>query len=223
MASGTLAALSPGLIWPSQEARSYVLGILLVVVSYVLLVRVLRGGSLWLWIALGLSEMGVVLSFYFALLPLIPANAYLLYVGVAEQARQGGGRLLRGWGASVLAAMCLFALWAPFFLQQLSHVGADVGRIEPLEALRRMVWETASITPLESVNFLVQQLGVSQSSSATLLIALGALGILWLASRRFQVFEWTKEQKRGVLLAGAMALGTTVLAPLIVLAFGVTG
>jgi len=222
-ASGALAALSPGLIWPSQEVRSYVLGILLVVVSYALLVRVLRGGALWLWIALGLSEMGAVLSFYFALLPLIPANAYLLWLGIVQQARQGSSRLLRGWGTSVLAAMCLFALWAPFFLQQLSHVGADTGHVEPLQAVRKMVWETASVTPLDAVNSLIERLGVSQSSSMTIVIALGALGILWLANRRCRVIEWTKEQKQGVLLAGAMALGTTVLAPLIVLAFGVTG
>jgi mannosyltransferase len=57
LASGTLAALSPGLIWPSQEARDYILMTFCAGAAFLFLLRALRNPRGWAsWVLFGLCE-----------------------------------------------------------------------------------------------------------------------------------------------------------------------
>ena len=111
-AAALLVAVSPMLVWYSQEARPYSLIAFLGGLSFLLFVRVWRDGAdrdLAVWAAVAAATVAV---HYFA--------AFLIAVeGLALLARRPGG-----WRRLVLAALpsaCVLALLAPVATTQHSH------------------------------------------------------------------------------------------------------
>ena len=110
-----LAALSPPLIWYSQEARGYALVTLLAAVSLLFFLRALDDPSrrnLGLWLA---ASLGAVASHYFALFVVLPQAAWLLWRGLDRP------RALR-WGGALAGGLLLLA---PMLLYQREHGGAE--------------------------------------------------------------------------------------------------
>ena len=113
--AAALTALSPPLIWYSQEARGYSLVTLLAAVSLLYFLRSLDDPSrrnLGLWLA---ASLGAVAAHYFALFAVLPEAAWLLWRGLDRP------RALR-WGGGLAAG--LLAL-APMLLYQREHGGAE--------------------------------------------------------------------------------------------------
>jgi mannosyltransferase len=70
--AGAFAAVSPLLVWYSQEARAYMLFALLATVAFLMLVR----GRAWLW---ALAAAAALATHYFAAVVVVPMAAWLLW------------------------------------------------------------------------------------------------------------------------------------------------
>jgi 4-amino-4-deoxy-L-arabinose transferase-like glycosyltransferase len=106
-------------IWWSQDIKMYALAVALAVVSLYLVLRLLRGGSLWLWLAYVAVTAAAIYTHYLALLIVLSENLLVLLVLVLPSptaplpagARGEKRRLLMGWGAAQLALVALGLPW----------------------------------------------------------------------------------------------------------------
>jgi len=121
LVAGILTALSPPLIWYSQEARGYALLTLLAALSLLFFLKALerpnrRNLALWT-----LTSLIAVASHYFVLFIVLPAAAWLLWRGVE---RRTALPYIGAIGVGLIAI-------APMLLYQREHGGADwIGRLD---------------------------------------------------------------------------------------------
>jgi mannosyltransferase len=118
--AAALTAVSPWLIWYSQEARAYALFALFALGSFVLFLRALddpRGRSLAAWGALSALALA---SHYFALFLVVPEAAWLL--------TQRGSRRGAVIASGLLAAVGLALL--PLALEQAHDIRAKAGFLQ---------------------------------------------------------------------------------------------
>jgi 4-amino-4-deoxy-L-arabinose transferase-like glycosyltransferase len=115
IATGLLTALSPALVWYSQEARAYALVTFLCAAALLLFLRALErptGRDLALW---AVASLVAVASHYFALFAVLPQAAWLLW-RCAD--RRLAVRAVGGLGAGLVVI-------APMLLYQREHGGAE--------------------------------------------------------------------------------------------------
>ena len=90
LATGALAAVSPFLVWYSQEARSYALLTLLGALSLWLLVRTLNRPSAHRALLWALASAAALATHYFAAFLILPEVLWLLAAAPRRQALTGG-------------------------------------------------------------------------------------------------------------------------------------
>lgn len=192
-AAATLAAVSPLLVWYSQEARSYGLLTLLSALSLWLFARVLRGGAArdrWLWTLAG----GAALATHYFAVFLIAAEAVVLLV----RAPQG-----RSLAAPLLAVSLVGLGLLPLALEQ---EGAGYASTIAEHSLARRALQAAKQLPL--------------GFDGPLEVLLGALGILIAVGAVALAVRGDGEPARGARVALLLA-ATVIVSPFVLAAGGV--
>lgn len=180
LASGALAALSPGLVWPSQEARNYILMTFWAGAALLFLVRGLRQMGSWAnWVLFGFCEGLSLLSFYYAAFFIVGANAALCGCCLVGKIRQ---QLLGKWLLSGILALVVFAWWMPSFVAQASMVGAAKEFVPLSDIVRRIAWEASDVDPFSVINWTLQSIHFPWPSIATCLV-MAALFVLAVCRR----------------------------------------
>jgi len=154
--TGVLAALSPMQIFYSQEARSYVLLMLLLVVCYGLLFRALKTNAFGWWLAYGIVSVLALHCHYMAVIGLAP-NVVMVFAWPTS----GISRWLRYGGATLGAAVLLIPwLLASFYFTD--HLTGDLGfmklyweRLPPSMAVLRSfeIFGLGSVTAFQLKQF----------------------------------------------------------------------
>lgn len=196
-AVGVLTALSPPLVWYSQEARAYALVALLAALSLLLFLRALeqpRTGRLVLWVV---ASLLAVVSHYFALFLVLPEAAWLLW---RTPDRGRTARALAGFAVGLL-------LIAPMLLYQRAHGGVDWIGMVPIRPRLGDVAFFFGVGP-QAPRTLADHRAI-----VAVLTAVAFLGAFAAAAR------WTSgERRRSILLV--LGLATCVVAAPLVLALG---
>jgi mannosyltransferase len=191
-----LVAVSPLLVWYSQEARAYALLALLSTLGFLFFVRCLRAPGrrdLALW---ALCSVLAVATHYFAVFPVAAEGLWLLAARPRER-----GRVLLACAAPAIAGAALL----PLLLYQEEHVPRAWTEVFTLSDQLRGFVQQFAVGPRWT--WLVQRPGVI----AILLLAAGALVLLvWRASR---------EERRGALPAAVVAVAA-VVPPIVISLFG---
>lgn len=128
--AGVFLALAPFLIRYSQEARMYgVLGVFLLLGTWLLLLLVERPKNVWLWTGYILAMVAGLYTHYFAVLVIA---AHWLYLVSLEQPRQWKFAqtlwLSPAWWLANLAIGLIYAPWLPNFIGQFTR-GQGIGWI----------------------------------------------------------------------------------------------
>jgi mannosyltransferase len=191
-------AVSPVLIWFSQDARAYALVFLLTALSFLFFARARRGGErrdLAWW---ALTSALALATHYFAGFVIVP-EAVLLALGANR----------RAVGLALLGILAMAALLAPIALQQRDHAHAGWIAAQPIgERLERA---TAKLVGDDNGD----EHGARQPGpiplAVPLLLALAALALL--------LWRGDPEERRGAGIA-ALVGGGAVTLPLLLAAAG---
>jgi mannosyltransferase len=106
LGAALMTAVSPALVWYSQEARSYSLSAFLLVVSTYFLIRYLETRRSWLLIAYaGTSFLGCYTHYYF--LPFVAAHNLVALVWLLRT--EGRSDLIKWLAAQLIVALALIA------------------------------------------------------------------------------------------------------------------
>jgi 4-amino-4-deoxy-L-arabinose transferase-like glycosyltransferase len=196
MIAALLVAVSPLLVWYSQEARAYALLALLSTLGFLFFVRALQGEAprdLALW---ALCSVLAIATHYFAVFPVAAEGLWLLL-----SARDSRARVLAACAVPALAGAALI----PLLTYQEEHVPRAWTESYSLWDQLRGVAQEAAVGPRWT--WLVQRPGVF----AILLLGAGALALLvWRASA---------DERRGALPAAIVAL-SVVVPPIVISLFG---
>lgn len=128
--AGVFLALAPFLVRYSQEARMYgVLGVFLIVGTWLLLKIVERPKNAWLWLGYILAMTAGFYTHYFALFALMAQWLFLLTLGPVKNWKIGKTLWLSPawWGANI-AIVLLYIPWIPNFIAQFTR-GQGIGWI----------------------------------------------------------------------------------------------
>jgi mannosyltransferase len=201
-------AVSPVLIWFSQDARAYALVFLLTALSFLFFARARRGASrrdLAWWSATSALALA---THYFAGFVVVP-EAVLLLAGWPRWGRPEAGPDRRAVAVAIAGILAMGALLLPIALQQRDHAHAGWIAQQPIgERLER-----ASAKLLGDDNG--DEHGTRQTDPVPLavpvLLALGALALL--------LWRGGPEERRGAGLA-ALVGGAAVALPLLLAAAG---
>lgn len=132
LTAGIVAATLPRLAWGGIEARPFIFSALAAVWASYLLVRALRDGRAWLWIAYSaVAAVGVLVNIY--LVMLVVGHA----ITVIVLARRQQGTLVRFFSAAAAAALVSSPLLLLVRSQQ-AQLGT-AGDRSPLSILRKIV------------------------------------------------------------------------------------
>ena len=195
--TAALVAVSPMLLWYSQEARGYSLMVLLTTVSALYFVRALDGGrqrdfALW-----GLASGLALATHYFAVFPIAAEAAWLLYRRRREAAR----------GLAIVAGFGL--LLAPLAIHQMSYGHAEwIGN----HSLGHRLWETG-------VTFMTGETGDVIARPESPLLGLAPVALILAALALLPLRGDARERRgAGLMLASAAAavalpLALALLAP----------
>ena len=191
-----LVAVSPLLIWYSQEARAYALLTLLSTLAFLFFVRALRGrgrADLWLW---ALCSALALATHYFAVFPLAAEGLWLLMAAGAERRR-----VLVACGVPALVGAALL----PLVSYQEEHVPRS--------------W-TEAFTLSDQLRGFVQQAAVGMRWT-WLVHRPGVLVILVLAAGAVVLLLWrgTEAERRGALPAAVVG-AAVVVPPIVISVFG---
>jgi mannosyltransferase len=192
--AAAIVAVSPVLIWFSQDARAYALAFLLTALSFLFFARARRGGSRrdLAWWAL-FSALAFA-THYFAGFVVLPEAALLLW----------GGGDRRRVGAAIAVVAAAAALLAPVALEQAEHAHAGwIGR-QPLG--QRLERAGAKLVGDDNGD----EHGVRQPGP----IPLGVPAALALAALALLLWRGDERERRGAGLA-ALVGGTAVALPLL--------
>ncbi len=199
LAAGLLTALSPALVWYSQEARAYALVTFLSALALLFFLRSVQGGfagrDLAVWAA---ASVLAVASHYFALFAVLPMAAWVLLRG------PGLRRVLPYLGGLVAGLLAI----APMLLYQQSHGGVDwIGTIPLWPRVRDAIFFLAA-GPGGFGSPTYRREEVFAVAIACFVLAVAA-ALVWAE----------RPMRRGVLLVLGVAAGVTVL-PLAAAAVG---
>jgi uncharacterized membrane protein len=121
MAAG-LGTIAPLLVWYSQEARMYVLVMLLATLAVWAQMRVLNDGRRRWWFAYGAFAVALVYTNYFALIPIaIQQLGFGLAAWRRAQRAEPVRELLIGYWVTWVAIVAAVAPLAPFAFDQFHH------------------------------------------------------------------------------------------------------
>ena len=188
IAAAALVAVSPMLLWYSQEARGYSLMILLTTAAALYFVRALDGGrqrdfALW-----GLFSSLALATHYFAVFPIAAEAAWLLYRRRREAAR----------GLAIVAGFAL--LLAPLAIHQMSYGHAEwIGN----HSLGHRLWETG-------VTFTVGETGDIIARPERPLLGLAPVALI-LAALALLPLRGERRERRAAGLMLAIAVATVAL------------
>lgn len=128
--AGVFLALAPFLVRYSQEARMYgVLGVFLIVGTWLLLKIVERPKNAWLWLGYILAMTAGFYTHYFALFALMAQWLFLLTLGPVKNWKIGKTLWLSpAWWGSNIAIVLLYIPWIPNFIAQFTR-GQGIGWI----------------------------------------------------------------------------------------------
>ena len=140
-----LAAAAHPLCWPSYEARSFALMNLFATLAWFFLVRSLKKGGRWPWIALGVCMAGTLYTFYYGFFALLALGA--LFLCSRPTRRQWLGFL----AASGLAYL-LFFPWVHVLLDQMSR-GGPGGWLDPLGPVQTIKHHFFHVTPWRQLSW----------------------------------------------------------------------
>jgi len=193
--AAVLVAVSPLLVWYSQEARAYALLALVSTLGFLFFVRGLRGGGrdLALW---SLCSALAIATHYFAVFPVAAEGLWLLWAR-----REARARVLVACAAPALAGGALL----PLLVHQEEHVPRAWTEAFTLWDQLRALVQQAAVGPRWT--WLVQRPGVL----AILVLAGAALALL--------VRRASAAERRGALPAALVGL-STVVAPIVISLFG---
>ena len=194
--AAALVAVSPLLVWYSQEARAYALLALLSTLAFLFFVRALRGGGgrdLALW---SVCSALAVATHYFAVFGVAAEGLWLLLAR-----RDVPGRVLAACAAPVLVGGALL----PLLVHQEEHVPRAWTEAFTLWDQLKGLVQQAAVGPRWT--WLVQRPGVL----AILLLGAAALALL--------VRRGTAAERRGALPAAVVGL-SIVIPPVVISLFG---
>jgi 4-amino-4-deoxy-L-arabinose transferase-like glycosyltransferase len=198
LATALLVAVSPILVWYSQEARAYALFVLLAALALLCFLRALREPTPRRLGAFAASGALALLSHYFAVFLLIPMCVWL----VLAQRRRLQAVLPAVAAVSVVALVGLALI--PLIVAQGGHGTQWIGR-----------WALASRLQAIPQYYLTDYYGSALGHGVELLVALpilaGVLYGLWVGL--------TPAEERGALLALTVT-ACGVLIPVVLVAFG---
>ncbi len=200
LTAALLLAASGWQIQYAQEARMYTLGTALLLLSSWLLLKAVRRGEWFYWLAYAAAASAMIYVHYFAMFSLAAQAVFVLgYLLVHTKGRVGEILSWRQTWQAVVAALLIVILylpWLPVFLSQNSQVQEDywipaLGGWSVPDTFYRMYLPTASI-PAHS--------GWGWWTLAVLPLAATVLGWAWLAGRTRREADWL------VVLGGAVPL-----------------
>ncbi|MGH9073830.1 MAG: glycosyltransferase family 39 protein, partial [Acidimicrobiales bacterium] len=112
-------AVSPIMVWYSQEARMYALLMLFGVIAMWAQVRVVRRGGRWPWLVYALASIAMVWTQYFGLLQVVVQQvAFLGVIWSRQRKGQPVRSLVVGWAATAVAIGVWLVPLVPFAHQQ---------------------------------------------------------------------------------------------------------
>ncbi len=202
--AAALCAVSPLLVWYSQEARMYALFTLLAVLAAWAQVRALRGGGAGAWAAVAVTGAALVWTHYYA--GVLVAVQHVAVVVVAWRRRRDpdAGRLWRRWAAALAGTAVLVAPVVPLLADQLAnYADRGVGLQEVPQAIGTTT-EGGPFIYTIGANLAWLLFGYHTDAAMERLVALwplGLLGALLLLGRR-----WSAGSKLLVALAGGPPL-----------------
>lgn len=200
--AAAVVAVSPVLIWFSQDARAYALAFLLGALSFLFFARARRGSGrrdlAWWAVCSALA----LATHYFAGF-LVAPEAALLLLGAREP------RQRRRAGVAVLAVLAAAALLLPIALQQATNAHAAWIAEQPLP--ERLERAGAKLVGSDNGN----EHGARQPGP----IPLGVPAALALAALALLLWRGGPEERRGAGLAAAVG-GAAVALPLLLIPFG---
>ncbi len=115
--AGAFGAVAPIHVYYSQEARTYVLLTLTLVLAYVTLWRALKSGTWMSWALVSASALLALYSHYFAILGLFPTVFLVVMWPDTQMAKQ---RMIR-YAAAMLLSGLLFLPWVLWSLRHTLH------------------------------------------------------------------------------------------------------
>ena len=205
---GLLAALSPVLIYYSQEARMYAILALLATLSVWVLMVWLGGARrplFWMAAYTLLLAAGLYTHYFFPAV-IAAQGAVVVLWGAGEKRRRGererGSRgaplnsypashisYLGMWAGMVAVAALLYAPWVPVFLRQIGGRGAPAGLVEFAMASARWLALGTTVAPGEAVWAVVAYVALAafgvavggRRSAVPLLLTLIPLALMFLA------------------------------------------
>lgn len=156
--TGVFLALAPFLIRYSQEARMYgVLGVFLIIGTWLLLKIVERPRNIWLWVSYVLVMTAGFYTHYFTLFALMAQWLYLLTLEPVKSWKIGKTLWLSPawWGANI-AIVLLYIPWLPNFVAQFTR-GQGIGWIPKttLYTLPSGLWQFFTYTDARALPSLV--------------------------------------------------------------------
>lgn len=135
--AGLLVAVSPSLIYYSQEVRMYAAMALLAVFLTLLLIAWLRkgGGLSWeIWGYALVSSLGLYFHYFFAVVIVCHGLAVLLILTIGLASREeyrASARPALLWISALVLSLLLFAPWLPAAARQLQGRAGESARIGP--------------------------------------------------------------------------------------------
>ncbi|HXV04563.1 MAG TPA: glycosyltransferase family 39 protein, partial [Solirubrobacterales bacterium] len=205
LVAAAIVAVSPVLIWFSQDARAYALAFLLSALAFLFFARARRSGArrdLAWWAVF--SALAIA-THYFAGFAVVPEAALLLLAARPSRKLPSAGR---DWGATVLA-VCGVVLVAlallPLALRQAENAHAAWIAEQPIG--QRLERSAAKLVGDDNGN----EHGKRQPGP----IPLGLYFALALASPALLLLRGDREARRGAGLAAVVGLGAVALALLL--------
>jgi 4-amino-4-deoxy-L-arabinose transferase-like glycosyltransferase len=177
--AAVLASVAPLLVWYSQEARMYMLLMVVGVVALWAQLRILHRGGWYPWVVYTVASMGLVWTQYFGIWQLLFQQ--LVFLGVIAyrwRRHQPLRRLLLGWGISLAAIAATMVPLALLIHQQFSVHQAtgqafgvnSGGHLGIYSVIANLAWGTVGYHSDPDMAILVALWPIG------MLIALGALG-----------------------------------------------
>jgi mannosyltransferase len=193
--AAALVALNPFLIWYSQEARAYALLILLIALGLYVFARALKdpsGRRLGAW---ALVSVLALCTHYFAVFTVVPEAAWLLW---SVRPRRRALTAVAAVGAAGAALL-------PLAIGQQGSDQTDWFNATPLTS---RAWQV----PVHFASTVKPEIPSAQAWVTELQIAAAALAtVLALAGALFLVRRGRRTERRGALVAGALAAASFLI------------
>jgi uncharacterized membrane protein len=196
-------AVSPQLVWYSQEARMYGLFMLLVTLSVWAQARALRSGSRPAWLAHGLLCAAMLWTQYFTVFVVLTQQVATLAVFASRRRRREPVRSdLGSWALAMLVCVVLTAPLVPFAVHQFDvNQSAGRGFGSPTTTARQVTQPGAGLSAyVVLANLLWAVWGYHSTATMT------ALGALWPAGMLLALALLGRGRSRTTQLVLAVAI-----------------